>query len=815
MPLLLLPRAPSFRHRRRTAPLLLATSLTMVGMLWPMRQIAYGAPVSTGQNSAMEATSGTASSAQADTTEDAPDELINVIGIAPLMGAHVDRNKVPSNVQVLTDKDLTRYGNPDLLQAMDGQLAGVSMNSAAGNPYQPTVMLNGFQASPLQGTAQGVAVYMDGVRFNQAFGDTVNWDLIPTVAIKKMEVQGANPVFGLNALGGSLNVRMKDGFNTPNAVEADLSGGSFGQIQANGQFSHQWHDWALYIAAREEHQDGWRDLQSTDIQNFYSDLGYKHENKEFHATLVMGNSVLNGPGTSPVELLKADPSAQFTAPNSIANKYLMFNLKQHIDITPTLSFEALEYYSYFQQRVENGNSPNDLPCADDPSLLCSDDDERSTTRGGGTIPAYLGTSDYAYNELDTQTTNTNAYGVTLQEASTHRLFGLKNNQVAGFSFNGSQTMFSATSYIGGVTPDTRSYIGPGIVIDEPGDNAPVRVAVDDRYFGIFGSDTLDLTDRLSLNVAGRVNVAGIDLHDQTGGDLSGSHNYTHFNPSAGLTYRFADWMTGFFSFSEANRAPTPAELSCASPEDSCSLANFFVGDPHLKQVISHTYELGLRGHFNIGQRGVLSYEGSIYRTNVIDDIAFINSETLNRAYFQNVGDTRREGAKLHIAYNTDWYTIYLNYTYTNATYRTSYVEDAGSNPNADADGDLTIRKGNRLPGLPKDKLAGGVDFRVTPRLVLGANFVLQSGQYLYGDEANVTPQLPGFFVLNLHGSYQITKHLQLFGEIRNVGDRRYYTYGTFSPTTSVYLSQAPNATNPRAYSIAAPIGGYGGVRLTF
>jgi outer membrane receptor protein involved in Fe transport len=68
---------------------------------------------------------------------------------------------------------------------------------------------------------------------------------------------------------------------------------------------------------------------------------------------------------------------------------------------------------------------------------------------------------------------------------------------------------------------------------------------------------------------------------------------------------------------------------------------------------------------------------------------------------------------------------------------------------------------------------------------------------------------------NFYTSYQITPHVQLFGQIQNIGDARYYTYGTFSPTNSVYLSQAPNATNPRSYSPAAPIGGFGGVRVTF
>jgi iron complex outermembrane receptor protein len=68
--------------------------------------------------------------------------------------------------------------------------------------------LPGFLASPLQGNPQGLAVYLNGARFNQPFGDTVNWDLIPDLAIDRMDLVGSNPVFGLNALGGALSVRM-------------------------------------------------------------------------------------------------------------------------------------------------------------------------------------------------------------------------------------------------------------------------------------------------------------------------------------------------------------------------------------------------------------------------------------------------------------------------------------------------------------------------------------------------------------------------------------------------------------------------------
>ena len=74
----------------------------------------------------------------------------------------------------------------------------------------------------------------------------------------------------------------------------------------------------------------------------------------------------------------------------------------------------------------------------------------STTLGGGSIPDFLNGGPYS--ELDNQTTNTNAYGASAQVTNTNDLFGFKNHFVAGVSFDGAQTLFSATSFIGGLTP---------------------------------------------------------------------------------------------------------------------------------------------------------------------------------------------------------------------------------------------------------------------------------------------------------------------------------------------------------------------------
>jgi outer membrane receptor protein involved in Fe transport len=741
-------------------------------------------------------------------------EQITVIGTSPLLGSGVDRNSIPVETQGLDSAAIARQGAPDVLGALNTQIAGINLDSASGNPYQPALFYNGFEASPLQGTSQGIAVYVNGVRFNQPFGDTINWDLIPDIAIAKLNVEGSNPLFGLNALGGSINVALKNGFTTQGG-QADVSGGAFGTVQGDLEYGVQSGTQALYVAGSVVHEEGWRDLQSTDIQTFFGDYGLRRDGAEMHFDLSAANSVINGPGSAPIELLAVDSQAQFTAPNAIDNRYMQAAFRTNIDLTDVLSVQAQAYYDYFQQRVVNGNSPNDTPCDDGSNLLCQGPGMPSTTRGGVPIPAFLG-NDAAYSELDTNTTNTNAYGAAAQFTDTGRVFGLQNHLVAGLSYDGAQTEFSATAFIGGLTPITRVYIGPGVVIDEPGNNVPVRAAISNTYGGGFVSDTLNLTQALAITLSGRLNFAEIDLRDQGGGDLTGNHAYARFNPAAGLTYQAAPWLTAYAGYAEANRAPTPAELSCAGPENSCSLANFFVGDPDLKQVVAHTVEAGLRGHFDTAGNARLGYDIGLFHTDSDDDIIFVNSVTLNRAFFANVGQTRRQGVSARIDLKlVDSISAYADYTYTDATFQTGYVESAGSNPAADANGNLTVRPGDALPGVPRQVLKLGVDGALTHAWRAGLDGQWQAGQYLFGDEANLTPRLPGFFVMNVHTSYDINPRFQLFASAQNVLDRRYYTFGTFSPTNSVFLVQAPNASNPRSYSLAAPLGFFGGVRVRF
>ena len=297
--------------------------------------------------------------------------------------------------------------------------------------------------------------------------------------------------------------------------------------------------------------------------------------------------------------------------------------------------------------------------------------------------------------------------------------------------------------------------------------------------------------------------------------LNGSHSYLHFNPAAGLTYDVAPWLTVYAGYAMANRAPTPAELSCSSPANSCSLANFFVGDPDLQQVVAQTFEAGVRGSVSLGNEARLRYSLGFFMTNLDNDIVMVNSPIQGRAFFSNVGSTRRQGLEADLQYTDERWRLSLHYALVDATFQSAFTTSSQLNPAADANGNITVLPGNHLPGIPQHQLKASAYYKVTDKWTVGATLLAASSQYLFGDEANLNPPLPGYVTLGASTSYKLLPNLELFAWAQNITNASYYTFGTFSPTSSIFITQAPGATLTQSYSPAAPLAVYGGVRVRF
>src|SRR5947209_15573198 len=230
----------------------------------------------------------------------------------------VSPSPIPANVQVVTSREIERTGTSNLIDVLDRRLSSVSVTDTAGNPFQATVTYRGFAASPVPGTPQGLAVYQNGIRINEAFGDVVNWDLIPTIAIDRTVVFTNNPVFGLNALGGAISIEMKNGF-TWQGTEFDLRGGSRGRAQGSVQSGQQIGNFATYLAMEGIDDRGFRRVSRSYVRRIYGDLGYRAEDVELHLNIGSASNFFGRTAPVPIQLLQQDYSAVYTTPQTTRN----------------------------------------------------------------------------------------------------------------------------------------------------------------------------------------------------------------------------------------------------------------------------------------------------------------------------------------------------------------------------------------------------------------------------------------------------------------------------------------------------------------
>ena len=744
---------------------------------------------------------------------------IDVFATTPLIGNGIDIDKVPANVTIVDLEKIEAAQSLNIADALRQRVPSVNISEVAGNPFQPDIEFRGFLASPVAGTPQGLAVYQNGVRINEAFGDNVNWDLIPTAAIRSVGVATNNPAFGLNALGGAVNVQMKDGF-TYQGAEINTMGGSYGRIQGSVQWGKQVDKFAVYGALEGLRDGGFRDFSPANIRRFYGDVGYKTDNGEFHINMGAAENNFGAAATVPVELLQQRYANDYTTPQTSRNQVAYLNLTGKVEATPNWTLEGNAHVRVFNHRSVDGNPTGAQPCASDPGLLCFGDD---TTPANGLNGAQLANPFAAsalLGELDRTSTRSTSVGMTLQATNTDELFGHGNRFVIGTSVDYGVTRFNASAEIGTIAPN---YVvsGAGLFLGPSGDPVsigPVSLRTTNLYNGLYLLDTFDVTRNFAVTAGGRLNVANIRLEDQIGSALNGNDTYTRFNPMIGGTYKITSDLSAYAGYSEANRAPTPLELGCADPAHPCTIAAFLISDPPLKQVVSHTLEAGFRGSHNFGtESGSLSWKLGAFRTANDDDILAIPSPVLQGfGYFQNVGRTLRTGVEAEVNFKSRTLELYGSYAFIDARFRDALLLGSNS-PFADDDGNVQVLPGNHVPAIPAHRFKAGFNYAFTDSLKLGADVLVVGSQYFVGDESNQAAKLPAYAVFNLHGSYQINKTFQVYARVDNVLDNHYATYGTFFETDALpnFANGGAPFTDARSISPARPRAFYAGLKATF
>lgn len=765
---------------------------------------------------------------------------VDVVATSPLSGGGEDRNSFPSMVQTVTPDAFARTRSPNVTDTLQQRVPGVVVIDVNGNPFSQDLFYRGFQASPLQGAPQGLAVYQNGIRVNEAFGDAVNWDLIPPQAIARTDIFTANPIFGLNALGGAVSIEMKNGFNWQ-GFEAQILGGSYGRVAGYFQYGKQLDGFSLYVTADAAHDGGWRYFSPSTLARAYGDLGYRTPDAEIHVIASGATSNLGVIGPTPIGLLSQSLASVFTTPQSTRNDAGSVAFTGKFDVAKNWQVASNFYLRTFQQKHTDGNDSSLQDCASNANpagfagFLClANDNFPSVTNGaafvlhnqnGNPIPFSEAT---VYGTIDRTATHSTTAGATLQATNKDKLFGHDNYFTFGGSVDRSFFSFSSNSTLGAIQANLAivpngSFPGAGSLIQTAGDigYVPTYLTGATTYYGIFALNTFNITPELAATAGARLNIADINTQDASGGfapELTSSNNFDRINPVVGLTYQIQPWLSAYGGYSEANRAPTPLELDCANKLNPCLLENSLVSDPPLRQVVSHTIEAGLRGSSNmIFGDGRINWKAGYFHTENTNDIVSLASTITGHGYYANVPATLRQGVEAGLEYHNGDLMAYLNYAFTDATYRFTGALASPNNLFADANGNVHVTPGDHIPGIPQQTVKFGAEYSFTPKLKAGTDILIVGSQYYIGDNSNLNPQLPLYWTANLHASYQITDNIQIFGLVNNLFNNRNATYGAFFDTgTDAQLAVATHFTgNARMITPAQPMSFYGGVKITF
>jgi outer membrane receptor protein involved in Fe transport len=746
---------------------------------------------------------------------------IDVVSTTPLAGTDLSADQIAGAVQTATAADVEKSGALDLADFMNRRLNGVYLNEMQGNPYQPDVNFRGYTASPLLGTPEGISVYLDGVRQNQPFGDVVSWDLIPKNAISEITlVPGSDPLFGLNTLGGALSVQTKDGVSNP-GIEGTATYGSSGRkaVQASyGGGKATGLNW--FFAGNGFHESGWRIDSPSDVRQGFGRLGWRTDKTDLALTATYAYNTLLGNGLQDYRLLDADYSSVYTVPDVIADRSPSFNFIARHTFTSSLTFAGNAWFRNIRTEGINPNFNTDAlgnsiyqPSAEEQAVLSAAGytgfPASGATAANTPFPKWsciaeafqLGNPDGTCDAVTIYSKEVeNDYGFSGQLTWVTSP-GLGRNQLAaGASLDRGSVDYTQNTAYGYLNPNYTVTTVPAW--QDGSTNNPVDSRVNLRgltpNWSLYFTDTLTVAKTVNITVSGRYNRFTIDNADRLNpiagpGSLTADYVYQRFNPAVGITWSPVSTVNAYARYSRGSRAPTSIELGCADPANPCSLPNALASDPPLQQVVTDTWEVGLRGKPEISFIHNAAWNVGAFRAENRNDILFVSSVELGTGYFRNFAKTRREGFDANLDGRTGRVTWGLDYTFLEATYQSPAVLDGSANNTSDSalsgypglDGNIYVQPGDRIPLIPKQTGKAYADFEATKKLVFDLTEVTVSSSYARGNENNayqadsvyyLGPGVsPGYAITDIRAHYDLTKRLQLAVQIDNLFNHHYYT----------------------------------------
>src|SRR6266513_2614629 len=529
---------------------------------------------------------------------------------------------------------------------------------------------------------------------------------------------------GVRPLGAAVNLVTRRGAS-PAARELEASAGSWGRYELKARAGARHGAWDYYVGARYEREGGWREDTRSRIGTLFAKLGLLNGTWDATLSYTSADNKIFQAGSLPESVAAANPRRNFTGGDYFAPRaHLVILNAQRLIGRTQLAINAFGRSLSSEQFNAN--------------FVGEDSRQRNATRIGGGAAQLSGKLPLGRRELRWLAGADADY-----EHVAVRIFAVP----AG----------------GRASPDSLTE----------------SVRTNQVNAGAFAGANLEVVPRLTATVAARYDWIRVPFEDLIDSTQSGLHVFRRLSPRGGLTWSGRRGHEVFASVSRGFRAPAIVELACADPQAACPLPFALGPDPALQPVVATTYELGWRVRASGGR---VDASADVYRTDVRDDIFFIAS-TVTGGYFHNIGATRRRGVELALqGLGPAGARAYANYGYTRATFETT----ATLATTRDTAGE-TVRPGDELPMVPRHRVNAGLavpilrhqgkETGVALAAAVDARYV--GRQWLRGDEENVTRRLSDYTIADL--SLTLTwRDFELRGAVRNLFDRRVYTFGTFA-----------------------------------
>ncbi|HVH68796.1 MAG TPA: TonB-dependent receptor [Gemmatimonadales bacterium] len=607
-------------------------------------------------------------------------------------------------------------------------LPGVTAADELGTPAQLDVTLRGFQVSPTIGLPQGVTVYVDGVRVNEPDANEVNFDLLPLEDVERVDVSyGPSVLLGRNSLGAAVNLVTRRG-SAPGQREVEVSGGSYGRYELKLNAGDRIGRWDYYVGARYERSDGWRQASASRLATAFAKLGVLAGGWNATLSYSGADNRISQAGSLPETVVATRPDSNFTSGDYFA------------PLSHVVTLNA----------------------------------QRSVGAGGGA--AQLAVNAFG-RSLGTDQFNVNATPPDSRQRN-HERIGGGALQVAGRRLLAGR----ALRWFAGLDGQySHTVVGLYAVRSGKPDSLSDSVRANELDLGAFAGVSWDVAPTVAATVVGRYDYVHLPYEDLLDPTQNGLNVFRRLSPRAALSWTgaggghevYASWSAGF-------RTPALVEIACSDPTAACPLPFALGPDPALRPVVATTYEVGWQYRPPPSpSRGVV-VGADLYRTDVRDDIFFV-APTATTGYFLNIGATRREGLEGSVTWTgRSGVSLYGNYGYTVASFRTTAVLSTGRPP-----GNETVTPGDRIPMIPTQRANAGVSLPLAGerlRARLDARYV--GPQYLRGDEENVERRLPDYTVADAaleasFGRYDVRVVAP------NVFDHSYLTFGTFAANPTV------------------------------